>query len=1436
MIRPLARGLSKLKHYLKEETDLEKFRDDDIRVYRDTQIICSVASVSKGLIMEVQLDINQPLVRSIMKRQRQLLQCGTLICMSNDFFKGHIAFGTVVESDKEDDLTRNGIVSVEFPNSFFVNVRNPGELLTLIESKSSSLSHQSALVAVRIELDENEPLPFEKQIVYHQQDIDPPTYLTRQLVDEKGISFDCLIRISDPGDENNDMIDPKKDRQVVEDILEQTTSGVSANISGVGILSTETWPSPRDLDMDISQYRAFSDSLIHGISLIQGPPGTGKTVIALKILEMFLNNEHIWSKENIGPIILLSYTNHALDQFLKGVLDMEIMCKASETDVVRVGSQSKTKSLDKYNLSHRRKETQGTLNLAKSAVFGAEKKYKKISDAERTYLTSLIHECFLKEASAIPERLFVSLRCPSLPSLPADKTYLCRWLGIFQDDFVPKHGEEKNTYKCSLNFGTDCEDSDRVSADTEDVDLVKSPICIVTEDKQEDRRNGIKYWSIIEPTHKQAVLQEVKRRIMRTTPMSEKDESSISDVWGLSVDDRWRLYKRWIEKILKILRKDKVAVQTRFKNAFNRLKECRHSEDIRILKNARIIAMTTTRAAADNDILRRINPKIMVIEEAAEVPDHHLLAGLVPSLQHLVMIGDHQQLRPAYNDYKTAMRYDLNVSIFERLVTAGLPFQQLQFQHRMRPEIADLLTPTIYRELQNHSSVMEIEDIKGMEHNVYFLNHNEKEHADSNQDVKSHKNQHEVDFIAQLYRYLRLQGYGSEDITVLTTYKEQERLLKTAILEIEKAEKFVSDKNERKCDTNKGGDSNNCKDVKCTLNNEDFEKARVTTVDNFQGEENTIILLSLVRSNSKQTIGFLKESNRICVALSRAKAGLYVIGDCSLLRTKNNLWRQILEKAESNGFIGTSLTLRCRNHPQNKTNVSRASDFQKVPSGGCSLKCSAKLICGHECPLMCHADDPDHDRRPCTAICDKPCSLGHKCQSRCSHCRGNCSPCDFKVSKILPKCGHTVNVPCHKKPDGFQCTRRCENKLECGHRCQKQCGLACNTIEDCKELVKIPADCGHVIQTACHTKHNPVCNVNCSAKLQCGHLCKGTCHSCFAGHFHQKCKETIEITQHCGHTTTISCIQEYWNQKYGGNLLKCREPCEWRCEHDACGMRCGEPCDRTPCNVRCSVKLKCRHLCDLLLCGHNGDHWCRKCSSGSVSGRLKGKWTVGLNPRHIRLRRCGCIFETKVLDDYLLHHCSRSSERPRCPNCRCEIYDNRYFSLLRNAQREESVYTRSHWSRLTEARYHNHSNTILTKAQSLLNEVSEQVHTWRCIELQTEFIECVCFIYKAAKYHITDESVPWRCAYIYGRLCERLRREHDIFSVQEIRELTYLVPKLIISLKSCILKNTFKRKSAKMCSLLHGCENIYDKKSTFYMEKVQKLDPMLFDTIELCRF
>lgn len=79
---------------------------------------------------------------------------------------------------------------------------------------------------------------------------------------------------------------------------------------------------------------------------------------------------------------------------------------------------------------------------------------------------------------------------------------------------------------------------------------------------------------------------------------------------------------------------------------------------------------------------------------------------------------------------------------------------------------------------------------------------------------------------------------------------------------------------------------------------------RITVVDNFQGEENNIILLSLVRSNATAKIGFLAAQNRVCVALSRARNGLYIVGNMDNLTESSMIWKKIKSQLESVNAIG----------------------------------------------------------------------------------------------------------------------------------------------------------------------------------------------------------------------------------------------------------------------------------------------------------------------------------------------------------------------------------------------------------------------------------------------------------------------------------------------------------------------------------------------------
>ena len=113
------------------------------------------------------------------------------------------------------------------------------------------------------------------------------------------------------------------------------------------------------------------------------------------------------------------------------------------------------------------------------------------------------------------------------------------------------------------------------------------------------------------------------------------------------------------------------------------------------------------------------------------------------------------------------------------------------------------------------------------------------------------QNRAEAEFVVAMYQYLRLCGYPGERITLLTPYNGQRELLRELLKE------------------------------RCRKNPLFGMPRKVTTVDKYQGQQNDIVLLSLVRTRS---VGYLRDVRRLLVAVSRARLGLYVFGKVSLFR------------------------------------------------------------------------------------------------------------------------------------------------------------------------------------------------------------------------------------------------------------------------------------------------------------------------------------------------------------------------------------------------------------------------------------------------------------------------------------------------------------------------------------------------------------------------
>ncbi len=91
-------------------------------------------------------------------------------------------------------------------------------------------------------------------------------------------------------------------------------------------------------------------------------------------------------------------------------------------------------------------------------------------------------------------------------------------------------------------------------------------------------------------------------------------------------------------------------------------------------------------------------------------------------------------------------------------------------------------------------------------------------------------------------------------------------------------------------------------------------KIDFNTVDGFQGQEKDIIFLSCVRAGDNATVGFLSDTRRLNVAITRARSSLFVIGNSKLL-ARHHVWNKMIEMSKASGCFEAETTVNSLSRP-----------------------------------------------------------------------------------------------------------------------------------------------------------------------------------------------------------------------------------------------------------------------------------------------------------------------------------------------------------------------------------------------------------------------------------------------------------------------------------------------------------------------------------------
>jgi superfamily I DNA and/or RNA helicase len=271
-----------------------------------------------------------------------------------------------------------------------------------------------------------------------------------------------------------------------------------------------------------------------------------------------------------------------------------------------------------------------------------------------------------------------------------------------------------------------------------------------------------------------------------------------------------------------------------------------------VLNNADVIGATLT--GLDSEVLGQRAFDLAVIDEACQSPEPGCWIPLLRA-QRVVLAGDHCQLPPTVVSPEAAAK-GLNVSLMERLVAlhGDTVTRRLRVQYRMNEAIMTFSSREFYEaDLEADAGVAahRLCDLPGVEATpltqtpVQFIDTAGAGYDEELEpDGESRQNPEEARLVVARVEALLAAGVRAEDIGIIAPYAAQVRRLREALR---------------------------------------IPGLEVDSVDGFQGREKEAIIVSLVRSNASNDIGFLADVRRLNVAVTRARRALLVVGDSATL-------------------------------------------------------------------------------------------------------------------------------------------------------------------------------------------------------------------------------------------------------------------------------------------------------------------------------------------------------------------------------------------------------------------------------------------------------------------------------------------------------------------------------------------------------------------------
>jgi ATP-dependent RNA/DNA helicase IGHMBP2 len=271
---------------------------------------------------------------------------------------------------------------------------------------------------------------------------------------------------------------------------------------------------------------------------------------------------------------------------------------------------------------------------------------------------------------------------------------------------------------------------------------------------------------------------------------------------------------------------------------------------------ARAQVITATLVGANHYTVRDLRYNTVVIDEAGQALEP---ACWIPILKgkKVILAGDHCQLSPTIKSDAAAKAGLAHTLLSKCIALYPQAVVMLQEQYRMHEVIMGFSSKIFYNnQLTAHSSVAH-RLLQGHDLALTFIDtagcgfdERAEQKSISNPEEAALLFRHLVRLVAELALHYSKDTFPT--IAVISPYKEQLSVLKEQLLHTPELQPYA-------------------------------HAIAINTIDSFQGQERDIVYLSMTRSNTDGDIGFLADTRRMNVAMTRARKKLIVIGDSATL-------------------------------------------------------------------------------------------------------------------------------------------------------------------------------------------------------------------------------------------------------------------------------------------------------------------------------------------------------------------------------------------------------------------------------------------------------------------------------------------------------------------------------------------------------------------------